>query len=275
MNRTSEARAGIVHEAEMLRFIERERSALAGVPRSRGLVGRGALVLLAESPVVGRSLDAELSAATFSQHANDVTDWLLALAGRTPPVTREAWWSRLIEPVLSTFRAEFGSVLDEGDLEGGLAALKDLPDLPLVPEQRDMGPWNLVLGRDGIGVLDWESAEPSGLPVLDLIYFLVYAAFHVAGARRSDNLLDTYRAVRTPTTLLGRVARDCLVRYCRGLEVPPGVLHQLHLLTWMIHAQSEHRRLVEDAGGPPTQRALRSALLPALWQAEMSLRDLT
>jgi aminoglycoside phosphotransferase (APT) family kinase protein len=38
----------------------------------------------------------------------------------------------------------------------------------VAPEQRDFGPWNLLVTPAGqIAVLDWESAEVDGLPALD------------------------------------------------------------------------------------------------------------
>jgi len=52
-----------------------------------------------------------------------------------------------------------------------------------------------------------------------------------------------------------------------GLDA--GSLQALRLLTWLVHARSEYRRLWADAGGPPGRAALRSSLFVALWEEEL------
>ena len=69
--------------------------------------------------------------------------------------------------------------------------LTRLEGLPLVCEHRDFSPWNLfVHAGDRLAVFDWESSEPEGLPLLDLIYFLTY----MASALRGEDPADVIRA---------------------------------------------------------------------------------
>ncbi|HEY6057371.1 MAG TPA: glycosyltransferase family 4 protein, partial [Candidatus Limnocylindrales bacterium] len=279
MNRTPEARPRVAHEADVLASIEVARPDLPGIPRIRRREERADLLLLGESPVIGTRLDASIARATFPARAALVTDWLTRLAGPTRAVPRERWFERLVTPVAAAFEQDFGTVLADHDVRASHELLAALPALPLVLEQRDMGPWNLLLAADGgLGVVDWESAEPEGLPALDLVYFLVYAAFqvegapfHLDGAGRIGSVLDAYRRTRDPRTGVGQVAQVSLRRYCAGVGVDPAALPALHALAWMIHARSESQRLREDAGGAPGQAALRAALMPALWKAELAM----
>jgi hypothetical protein len=40
------------------------------------------------------------------------------------------------------------------------------------------------------------------------------------------------------------------------------------MLTWMVHARSEYRRFVADAGGPPGLDLLRSGVFAGLLEEE-------
>jgi aminoglycoside phosphotransferase len=61
-------------------------------------------------------------------------------------------------------------------------------ELPLVFEHGDLGHPNLMVGDDGaLGVLDFESARPAGLPGHDLAFACAYAA--TVSARRPDPAL--------------------------------------------------------------------------------------
>src|SRR5436190_718658 len=93
------------------------------------------------------------------------------------------------------------------------ARLAALGDLPLVCEQRDFSPWNVLIAADGaLVVLDWESAETEGLPGMDLIYFLAYLAFFLDGAMESGRFRESYRAALDPATFTGAVQAECLRR---------------------------------------------------------------
>jgi hypothetical protein len=118
-------------------------------------------------------------------------------------------------------------------------------------------------------VLDWESAEPAGLPALDVIYFLTYVTFQVTGATRSGRFQASYRAGLDPTTPTGRLQRECLTRYVAATGLDPEVLHPLRLVTWLLHARSEYERLLADHGGAPPAAALRGSLFVRLWQEEV------
>jgi hypothetical protein len=124
------------------------------------------------------------------------------------------------------------------------AILATLGDLPLVCEQRDCSPWNVLLDSAGeLVILDWESAEPRGLPLLDLVYFLTYLMFFLDGAMESQRFTESYRAMLDPTTFTGRIVAECQLRYLTCVGLDSSVLRPLRLLTWLIHLRGHPREL--------------------------------
>jgi hypothetical protein len=120
-------------------------------------------------------------------------------------------------------------------------------------------------------VHDWESAEPHGVPVTDLVYFLTYAAFFLAQALESGRLEEAYARVLDPRTEVGRVAGSALDLYLDRTRIEREAVGPLRLLTWIIHAGGEYERLRSDTGAAPTAEALRTAVFFRLWRAELAL----
>jgi hypothetical protein len=200
-----------------------------------------------------------LSPPTFPQHAARVTDWLVGLAGAAAPRPREEWWERLIVQPLERFEREFGAVAGPEAAARAHTSLEALGPLPLVPEHRDCSPWNILLTGAGTpALLDWESAEPHGLPVLDLVYFLANAVFVLQGALERGRTREAYASMLDPATPHGRVAAHCIADYCERVGLDPRVVPSLRLLTWIVHSHSDYSRLELDAGRPPSTSELSS-----------------
>jgi aminoglycoside phosphotransferase (APT) family kinase protein len=198
-----------------------------------------------------------------------VTDWLVELAaeGHRPHV--DDWRSRLVEAPLASFARSPDARDTLPHIPRVHALLDRLHDLPSVPEQRDLGPWNLLLGDDGrLLVLDWESAEPNGLPLLDLVYFLTYASFFLDDALHSGRVVDSYARSLDPITATGRVVAACERRYVERLGLDPALISPLRALAWISHSSSERARRRLDphgAGG-----AAHAPVFPRLLVAELN-----
>ena len=106
----------------------------------------------------------------------------------------------------------------------------------------------------GLVVYDWESAEPAGLPLNDLVYFLAYLAFFHDQAVAPERCLETYRRARDPGTFTGAVHHDCIARYAEQIGLDSAHVRGLHLLTWLI------TRTRNMAASPQTPAALRPPL---------------
>ena len=226
--------------------------------------------LVGETALAGRPLESLLTPRTHRAWAMKVTDWLSTLVQRETVHPSALWQRTIVEPVLSRFVEVFGDVVDRGLLRDGENIVRAIDALPTTPEQRDFGPWNLLVTPAGeIGVLDWESGTPVGLPALDLLYYLAYASFQVDHAHERDARILSYRRSLDPSTPTGAVRRDCLTRYLEGAGLDTSQLAPLRALVWLIHAQSDARHATADAGERPSPEALSRSLFLALWSEEI------
>ena len=277
MPRIPESVPGLTREATTLQSIQALRpSGVQGVPRVLFCEERAGLLAVGETALTGQPIPRLLRPDNFREFALQATAWLADLAGQSVPLPPAMWWNRLIEPVLTNFEETFGSVVDPGMLRETNAILSTLGPLPLVCEQRDFGPWNVLVTADGrLAVLDWESSEPHGLPGLDLIYFLSYLIFFLDGtlrpngATRSGRFRESYRAALDPTTLLGSLRSECLARYANHVGLDTDALRPLGLLVWLIHSRSEYQHFTADVAGRPEREALRRSLFVSLWEEEV------
>lgn len=267
--RVAAAEAGLEREASVLRAIEAERPALPGVPRLLGSSRRAGRLAIAETALAGRPLLTALNPQTFPQLAMKVTEWLIRLAGSDPPRPRADWWARLVAAPLEDFEQRFAPVAQAAGARAH-ELLERLPDLPLACEHRDCSPWNVLLTASGEpALLDWESAEPRGLPGLDLVYFLANTAFVIEGALESGRTREAYTRLLDPTSPTGGVFARCVSRYCDQLDLAPETLARLRSLCWIVHSRSDYRHLEMDANAPPDPSALRSSFYLGLLQEDL------
>ena len=270
--RVGESAAGLDRETANLRAVRAlQPDQVDGVPQvlfSRKWAGQ---TVLGETALTGRPLYTVLRRDNYRDLALKVTEWLACLAGHAPPCARSDWWDRLIETSVGEFERSFSQVLDPAKLQATRTMLASLGDLPLVCEQRDCSPWNILIANDGeLVMLDWESAEPRGLPILDLVYFLTYLSFFIDGAMDSQRFMESYRAALDPATFTGRVVAECQQRYLARVGLDPDVLLPLRLLTWLIHSQSDYRRLAAEGISQPKPSDLRRSMFVSLWEEELA-----
>jgi len=268
--RVSDAEPGLRREAEVLRELERERPEVPGIPRVLGEETRSGRLGVAESPVLGRPLLDQLTPASFEGQARAVTDWLAGLAGRPSAEPRAGWWPRLVGEPLEEFERTFGPVAGEGLVERARRALDPLGDLPLVCEHRDCAPWNVLITPAGdLALLDWESAEPRGLPALDLVYFLANSAFVLDRALESGLTRESYGRLLDPGSATGAVAEACLRQYAGRVGSDPAQLPALRLLCWIVHSRSDYRHLELKSAGTPSPSDLSRSFFLGLVEVEL------
>jgi hypothetical protein len=155
-----------------------------------------------------------------------------------------------------------GEVLPAWRDQGAPADLvATLPAMPAVLQHNDLGTWNIAAGGAGFVVVDWESAREHGLPLWDLLYFLVDALARLDGARtpeqRTDHSLRLLRGELPVSAVLFRWVR----RAAEAAAVPPGAVGAVATLCWLSHGLShlgrgERADRLGAPGGtvPPVER---------------------
>jgi hypothetical protein len=268
--RVPEAEPALHREARVLAVVHgRAPGGLRGAPRVLFCDDRSGVLALAETALPGRPLFSLLQPSRYREIAMLAVEWLADLAGPLAP-GRAGAAAGVVHEALRRFADSFGAVITPAELRQTEQLLEPLAGLPSVLEHRDFSPWNVHLAPNGdIVVHDWESAEPVGLPLTDLVYFLTYLGFFRARASAPDHCAAVYRTGRSRGSATGAVHAEALARYASRIGLDPTHVRGLHALTWLIHSRSEYHRLVADLGGPPAPNALGRSLFLALWREEL------
>jgi hypothetical protein len=119
----------------------------------------------------------------------------------------------------------------------------DLPELKPVLQHNDLGSWNIVWAEPGtFTAVDWESARRYGLPLWDLLYFLVDVLPQLDGARSFEERAEG--AVRllcgeapSSETLFGWIRKAAA-----DASLPADAVGPLATLCWLHHGLSHHAR---------------------------------
>jgi hypothetical protein len=256
--------AALGREAANLVAAAHASPGLSGVPRVLGRSSLGGTDALVESHVGGTPMHHLVGHAPDARLAVLAIDWLARFARLTRRAPTMAWRGTA-ERVLEQFESDFGDVVRPELLALTRRRLDGLGPLPTVFEHRDFAPWNLVVDGHDLGVHDWESAEPDGIPALDPVYFMTYLALLRHRATEPPAAREAYRRAWGTRSLGAAMLR----RYASAVGLPPDAARVLRLLVWPLHAASEFRRSCEDAGGArPPMETLRRSLFLALWEEE-------
>jgi glycosyltransferase involved in cell wall biosynthesis len=275
--RVPEAEPGLEREAAVLGRLREERPSLAGVPRLVGEGARNGRLAVVQEAVAGESLLDALRPESFEATAMRVTEVLIDLAGGDGRIAEAAkippeGGKMPAREALDRFACSFGPVIDPALLDKAGALLTELGNLPTSVEHRDCSPWNVLMTPGGEPVLlDWESAEPAGLPGLDLVYFLANCAFVLDGALESGRTRETYARLLDPTTPHGGVAAKATDAYTAALGISAEDFRRLRLLTWVVHCRSDYRHLQLESPAGPTPEALRESVFLGLVEEDLAL----
>ena len=270
MPRVPESIEMLRREASILRAVQQLRpGGIPGVPRVLSCHENGEQMFLTLTAFIGTPLHYLLRRDNYREFALKAAHWLADLAGRPQPLPRSRWWGLLAEPILSDFEQAFHEVIDPGMLAETRGVIGALDSLPLVCEQADFSPWNVLVTPAGqLAILDWESADLQGLPVLDLLYFLTYCLFFLDGTMDSLRAAESYKKIFDPNTLPARVAQESLECYINSMGLDRAALPALRLILWMRKSRWEYQRLIADAKGASTREALQRSLFIKLWKEE-------
>jgi hypothetical protein len=224
--------------------IDRDERGLAAVSAAGGVAAAHAprflcrfevdgLAASIETAAPGRRLSAVLSSAGSREGktrlVDAVADWIVRLGVETRHQSAAAELERLGSDVL-------GSWPDApGDLLSGFA------DLPAVLQHNDLGAWNVVSdGGSDFTAVDWESANPSGLPLWDLWYFLADALRLLDGedADEGRSFARLFRGEAAASSELFRWTRAAV----DAMGIPAETVGKIATLCWLHHGLSHEAR---------------------------------
>jgi len=187
------------------------------------------------------SRDAKLAAV------EPVAQWLIDVARETarPPEALAAQRSHYAQEVVPFWAGE-----------GAPAGLVEaLVQVPAAFQHNDMAEENLVLDGGDFRALDWEWANPTGLPLGDLVYFAVHVLRLVDGATSDE---PTVRDGHFARLLTGAApSSPVLFRWVaeavRALELPADVVGPMVTLSWLERGRISkiERHRAEAVGGEP------------------------
>jgi len=227
--------------------------------------------VLAESAAVGRRLIGYLhsSASRARKRATIevIPEWLVEVAGATaaPPATLGPELDRLNRDVVPAWTRA-------GAPEDLVARLSEMR---AVLQHNDLGSWNIIVGRQGFRVLDWESARRHGLPCWDLWYFLADALAQLDGAsepeERERHFAKLFRGELATSRLLFKWTRT-MVEAC---AVPAESVGALATLCFCHHGLSHVTRISSlrryEPGAAPVPALAISERLARRWLTEPEL----
>lgn len=236
----------IVNEHRTLASLQ--EMGIAAVPRPAFLGSSGGLLLVGQGHLEGRSFRREWSGDLRHALPARTVAWLseLGRSSARPAATGELRSS--LEDLVSTYvRLYQPDRQVAAALEASVEALAAC-GVPTVLQHGDLGNWNMLAADDGIVVLDWESAEPRGMPLWDLFYF----------AQTLGSLAAQRRGVRyRPTVFSRQLLQDSdLSRwlwpaagaYCDAVGFDSDAVAPAFPLCFVYHAVKEARRLTPGPG---------------------------
>ncbi len=208
------------------------------------------LAVLGETAVVGAPFLDRTKATDDCPHARAVVEWLLELGVSTAHAVPDATQpvgrlEALLERFDELYRPDRETSRLLEDEMSALAASADA--LRLVFQHGDPGPWNLVVTADGSpGFLDWESADPDGMPLWDLFHFLRsfgLAVSQKAGRRDpGTSFVDQILA----TSGLNRLLVETTKRFGDETGLSSRLVEPLFYLCWVHRAVKEASRLPRE-----------------------------
>ena len=237
--------------------------------------------ILVETALVGKTMNPATVRDDPDGCCRVVMDWLIGLQAATRHSAQEDtdWFSRLVERPFRAFTGLFPYSADEARLLERtwdlVSPLREV-DLPLMIEHGDLSSPNIMLLEGGgPGVVDWELADPRGLPACDLFFFLTYIAFARENARSNRQHLSAFQKA-----FFGHAAwaSPSIRKYAQQLDLAPVWLTPLFVLCWLRYMTGllirlDNAKPSPERVDPETAAWLRRNRYYSLWRYAISHVD--
>ena len=156
------------------------RDAAGSIPRLLAFNSDHGNAMLIETALVGTQMDPAFVRSRPKFCAEAGMKWITTLHEQTAVnnYERPGWFGRLVDSPIERIDSAVELSKDEKSLlkrARQIAESLRYASFPLVFSHGDLSDPNiLVLRKGGIGVVDWEMAEPESFPAADLFFFLNY-----------------------------------------------------------------------------------------------------
>ena len=206
------------------------------------------LALVGESIIEGVPFRQKTAAAADCPYGLAALDWFVELGAATADTQAAAPGDIAagLTQLLARFVQIYQPTPDQHDfLKQQIEKIgHSAVPVPLVFQHGDPGPWNMVITPGGrVGVLDWEAAEPAGMPLWDLLYFMRSYSLDAARKQGMNNRLAAFTQQFLNDTPLSRLFIEIIAEYCRRTGLDGRLVEPLFYTCWMHRALKESMRL--------------------------------
>lgn len=283
MPRRADSRTSIEREAANLQAVQSLRpGGFDSIPRVVAFEEYCGYPILVETALIGRPITPAAVRDRLGPHCEAVTSWLSDLQGKQnddPLGIAGRWFDQLVLPPFSYLDRSFPLSEEEKQVlvkTQEITAPLRKKSLSVVFEHGDLAHPNILLLKDGkLGVLDWELAMPSGLPLSDLFFFLTFAAFALNNAHTETQYLAAFQ---NAFFRHNGWTRPYIEEYVQRQALSPDLLTPLFILTWLRYVVGLLTRLdssIERQGRHDARTAqwLRANRYFGLWQYSVKHAD--
>ena len=253
--RVAVAGSTLYQEAKNLQAVHATKSGgFDSIPRLVAFEPYCGYPMLIETAMVGPLMSPAVVRAHRDMNCNLLLEWLIELEQSTASLADSTWFERLIEQPVTQLAHLLS--LNEAEQQASEQThqhtqMLRTADFRLVCEHGDLSHPNIILlSQTRIGVIDWELADPHGLPACDWFFFLSYVASTMDKARTQDEHMKAFSsAFFGKTAWAGALIR----RYARSIGLADELLRPLFVACWARYTARLLMRLTEEqqlAGTP-------------------------
>ena len=220
-----------------------------GAPRPLFYGEHAGLAVQGQTAVVGEPLVRLAAANPSCELVERAASWLVDVATRTavPSVTSDAAGAlgELVRRYVGIYQPPPS---EREELARCVETIgRSSAALPAVFQHGDSGAWNVLVGRDGeVTFLDWENADPQGVPLWDLVYLTQTHASAVATRRGVRYTARSFADQLVAPSAWRAVLDERVERCARALSMDPAVVEPITSLLWVHLAVKESTRLRPD-----------------------------
>jgi hypothetical protein len=253
MTRFPEFNHRLEHEHRALSLLaERRYVSPETFPQPLFLDYHNGLALLGLRAVSGKPFRKSTRANVDCPIAGDAIEWITQLgaasAGHalaTPKQVSDTL-TRLFAQVTQAYEL---SEREKDFLLRQIAALGNAPSpIPLVFQHGDPGVWNIVVSDDDrVTFLDWETAEPEGVPLWDLFYFMRTFGSWVFRQQGSHDTLASFERLYLSPSPFSALLSKATRRYCERASLDSRMVEPLFYTCWLHRALKQSILLPADS----------------------------